>query len=162
MTSHKRNKRQAFTLLETTMSMYITLMGVLVFAAMAVFANKVGMQAKIRSGAYQIANQQLEVLRTTSFENLTPQSQTSFTIPDEFVNSLPGTTKNSKYQVSGNYTIETLSTTTKQIAIRIQWRNASTNQGVAAPWSEVRLLTQVALPGSVSALPAATGSSKGK
>ncbi|MFM9873276.1 MAG: hypothetical protein ACKVQS_07405, partial [Fimbriimonadaceae bacterium] len=107
-------KQRAFTLLETTMAMYITLMGVLVFAAMAVFANKVGMQAKIRTGAYQIASQQLEVLRTTSYDNLESATQLPFTVPTEFTSSLPGE-NNSKYQVAGTYTIEDLSTTTKKI-----------------------------------------------
>ncbi len=147
----QNKKQRAFTLLETTMSMYITLMGVLTFAAMAVFANKVGMQAKIRTGAYQIANQQLEVLRTTSYDNLTTASQQSFIVPTEFTSSLPGA-NNSKYQVAGTYTIEELTTTTKRIAVRIQWRNAAANQGVLAPWSEVRLVTQIARPGSVGGL----------
>ncbi len=147
----RKQKQGAFTLLETTMAMYITLMGVLTFAAMAVFANKVGMQAKIRTGAYQIANQQLEVLRTTSYDNLSTATQQSFTVPEEFTSSLPGT-NNSKYQVAGTYTIQELSTTTKKIAVRIQWRNAAANQGVTAPWSEVRLVTQIARPGSIGSV----------
>jgi Tfp pilus assembly protein PilV len=152
----QKQKQRAFTLLETTMAMYITLMGVLTFAAMAVFANKVGMQAKIRTGAYQIANQQLEVLRTTSFDNLATATQQAFTVPTEFTSSLPGA-NNSKYQVAGTYTIESLTSTTKKIAVRIQWRNAAANQGVVAPWSEVRLVTQIARPGSVgSVLPVTT------
>jgi|GEM_PF-1896275 len=157
MKTKQNQKQRGFSLLETTMAMYITLMGVLTFAAMAVFANKVGMQAKIRTGAYQIANQQLEVLRTTSYDNLTTASQQTFTVPTEFTSSLPGT-NNSKYQVAGTYTVEDLSNTTKKIAVRIQWRNAAANQGVTAPWSEVRLVTQIARPGSVGSIttPAAT------
>ncbi|MBL8067530.1 MAG: hypothetical protein JNM28_03700 [Armatimonadetes bacterium] len=143
-------KIRAFTLLETTMAMYITLVGVLTFAGMAVFANKVGMQAKIRSGAYQIANQQLEVLRTTSFDNLAVQNATAFTVPSEFTSSLPGA-NNSKYQVAGTYTIEDFSTTAKQVSVRIQWRSAATPEGQTAPWSEVRLTSILAKPGSVTA-----------
>lgn len=157
MKRKQNQKQRGFSLLETTMAMYITLIGVLTFAAMAVFANKVGMQAKIRTGAYQIANQQLEVLRTTSYDNLTTASQQTFTVPPEFTSSLPGT-NNSKYQVAGTYTVEDLSNTTKKIAVRIQWRNAAANQGVTAPWSEVRLVTQIARPGSIGSIttPAAT------
>ncbi|MFM9874516.1 MAG: hypothetical protein ACKVQS_13755, partial [Fimbriimonadaceae bacterium] len=75
-------------------------------------------------------------------------TQLPFTVPTEFTSSLPGE-NNSKYQVAGTYTIEDLSTTTKKIAVRIQWRNAAANQGVVAPWSEVRLVTQIARPGSI-------------
>lgn len=145
-----RSKRKAFTLLETTMAMYVTLVGVLTFACMAVFANKVGMQAKIRSGAYQVANQQLDVLRTTSFDNLQAMSEVEFIVPDEFVASLPGGS-NTKYQVAGTYTIADLSNTGKQISVRVRWRSAATPEGQTPPWSEVRLTTLFAKPGSVTA-----------
>lgn len=137
-------------LLETTVAMYTLLIGILTFCAMAVFANKVQMQASIRSNAYQIAKQQLDTLQTTSFENLLPTtSDVEFEIPADVIASLPGGT-NSKYEVSGLYKIENRSTTTRTVSVRIRWRNASTPEGQTAPWSTVRLATVVVKPGSVT------------
>lgn len=130
--------------------MYVMVIGVLTFAGMAVFANKVAVQSKIRASAYQIGSMQLETLRTTSFENLQPVANQAFGIPPEVIASLPGST-NTKYRVDGRLTIQDLSDTRKQINVRIRWRNAATNEAVAnKPWSEVRLSSVVTRPGSVT------------
>ena len=134
------------------MAMYIMVIGVLTFAGLAVFANKVAVQSKIRAAAYQIGSMQLETLRTTSFDNLRPVTNQAFGIPPEVIASLPGSS-NTKYQVDGRLTIQELSDTRKQINIRIRWRNAATNEAVAnKPWSEVRLSSMLTSPGSVTGL----------
>lgn len=140
------------------MSMYIMLMGVLVFSGMAVFSNKIALQAKMRSSAYQVARQQMETLKSTSFERLAAVSDTAFSIPDDVIAALPGNT-NSKYEVQGLYNIQDSTSTLKQANIRIRWRNASTPEGKVAPWSEVRLGTILVKPGSVTAGAPVSGSS---
>jgi len=135
--------------------MYIMLMGVLVFSGMAVFSNKIALQAKMRSSAYQVARQQLDTLKTTNFDRLNPVADTVFDIPADVVASLPGNT-NSKYQVQGLYNVVSSSATLKQANVRIRWRNASTPEGKVAPWSEVRLGTILVRPGSVTAAAPAT------
>lgn len=144
--------RRGVMLLETTVAMFTLLMGVLTFAGMAVFAQKVGLQAQIRTAAYQVANQQIETLRTSSFENLQLVGETPFVVPSSLIESLPGRT-NSKYEVGGSYRVESMSSTVKKVSVRVRWRNASTPEGQSAPWSEVRLATLVARPGSVTAGP---------
>lgn len=136
------------------------LMGVLVFSGMAVFSNKIALQAKMRSSAYQVARQQLDTLKSTNFDRLNPITDTVFDIPADVIASLPGNT-NSKYQVQGLYNVVSTTSTLKQANVRIRWRNASTPEGKIAPWSEVRLGTILVRPGSVTAAPAtspATGS----
>jgi len=140
--------------------MYIMLMGVLVFSGMAVFSNKIALQAKMRSSAYQVARQQLDTMKSTNFDRLNPIADTVFDIPADVIASLPGNT-NSKYQVQGLYNVVSTTSTLKQANVRIRWRNASTPEGKIAPWSEVRLGTILVRPGSVTAAPAtspATGS----
>lgn len=132
------------------MSMYIMLMGVLVFSGMAVFSNKIALQAKMRSSAYQVARQQMETLKSTSYDRLTAVGDTVFSIPSDVVESLPGNT-NAKYEVQGIYNIQDSTATLKQANVRIRWRNASTPEGKVAPWSEVRLGTILVKPGSVTA-----------
>ncbi|MCA0359711.1 MAG: hypothetical protein LCH41_01520 [Armatimonadetes bacterium] len=144
--------KRGFTLLESTIALYTLLMGVLTFASMAVLANKVGLQSKIRTNAYQVANQQLESIASTSFENLTVRPETSFDIPGSVITSLPGG-RNTKYEVQGLYQVQEVNTTMKRISTRVRWRNATTPEGRTAPWSEVRLATVVVRPGSVTAGP---------
>ena len=132
------------------MSLYLLLVGVLVFACMAVFASKVGYQARLRGQAYQLAQQQIETLRSTSFENLSATGLTSFQIPPDVIKTMPGS-NNTKYELSGQYVIEDLSTTLKQVSVQVRWRNATTHGGKAGPWSEVRLATVLSKPGSVTA-----------
>jgi len=138
--------------------MYIMLMGVLVFSGMAVFSNKIALQAKMRSSAYQVARQQLDTLKSTNFDRLNPVSDTSFDIPSDVVAALPGNS-NSKYEVQGIYNVVSTTGTLKQANVRIKWRNASTPEGKVAPWSEVRLGTILVKPGSVTAGAPASGTS---
>ncbi len=140
---------KGFTLLETVMSMYILLVGVLVFSGMAVFSNKVALQAKTRSAAYQVARQQMETLKSTSFDRLFEVSDTTFDIPQEVIDALPGKT-NTKYEVQGMYNVTDISPTMKQANVRIRWRNAAAVEGQVAPWSEVRLGTLLCRPGSIT------------
>lgn len=139
------------------------LMGVLVFSGMAVFSNKIALQAKMRSSAYQVARQQMETLKSTSFDRLNPVADTTFDIPADVIASLPGNS-NGKYQVQGVYNIQAATSTLKQANVRIRWRNASTPEGRSAPWSEVRLGTILVKPGSVTTNPSqasTNGSSSG-
>lgn len=156
---HSRRSKTGFTLLETCVSMYLLLIGVLVFAGMAVFANKIGLQAKLRTSAYQIARQQVEALKSTNFDNLVSVAETPFDIPEEVIRGLPGG-DNAKYEVTGAYKVEDRNSSTKTVTVRIKWRNASSPEGRIAPWSEVRLATILVRPGSVTApgapLPSAT------
>lgn len=144
-------RRRGFTLLETAMSMYILLVGVLCFCGMAVFANKVGLQSQLRGGATGLASNQLEVLRSASFDNLSTSTEKTFDIPAEFIAQLPGAT-NGKYQFEGKYSVDGLTSTTKKLNVIVRWRNASTHEGATVkPWSQVRLSTIVSKPGSVTA-----------
>lgn len=156
---HSRRSKRGFTLIETCVSMYLLLVGVLVFAGMAVFANKIGLQAKLRTSAYQIARQQVEALKSTNFDNLVSVAETPFDIPEEVIRGLPGG-DNAKYEVTGAYKVEDRNSSTKSVTVRIKWRNASSPEGRIAPWSEVRLATILVRPGSVTApgapLPSAT------
>ncbi|MCB0824795.1 MAG: hypothetical protein KDC26_01280 [Armatimonadetes bacterium] len=143
--------------------MYTLLVGVLTFCSMAVLANKVGLQSRLRASAYQLAFQQAEMLKTTSFDNLQAVGDTSFNIPAEVIASLPGSTvsstgtTNSKYEVTSHYRVESVTTTQKKITVRIRWRNAATPESNATrPWSEVRLTTVTVKPGSITAPEAAT------
>ena len=131
------------------MSMYILLIGVLVFSGMAVFSNKIALQAKVRSSAYQVARGQMDVLKTTDFDKLMPMTDVTFDIPQELIDALPGA-NNAKYETQGIYTISDRSMTQKQLDVRIKWRNASSPEGQTAPWSEVRLGTILTRPGSVT------------
>ncbi|MEZ5162938.1 MAG: hypothetical protein R2688_04125 [Fimbriimonadaceae bacterium] len=81
--------RRGFMLLETTVAMYTLLVGVLTFCSMAVLANKVGLQSRLRASAYQLAFQQAEMLKTTSFDNLQAVGDTSFDIPNEVIEISP-------------------------------------------------------------------------
>lgn len=146
----KRSLSKGFMLLETTIAMYTLLMGVLTFAAMAVFANKVQLQAQMRANAYQLAYQQTQILQTTNFDNLHAVAATPFDIPQEIIDSFPGSS-NSKYEMTGDYVVTNTSSTTKMVTVRIKWRNASTPEGQVAPWSNVRLATVLVKPGSVTA-----------
>ncbi len=131
------------------MSMYILLIGVLVFSGMAVFSNKIALQAKVRSSAYQVARGQMDVLKTTDFDKLMPMTDVTLDIPQELIDALPGA-NNAKYETQGIYTISDRSMTQKQLDVRIKWRNASSPEGQTAPWSEVRLGTILTRPGSVT------------
>lgn len=131
--------------------MYILLFGVLTFSGMAVFANKVGFQAQLRGAAVSLATNQLAVLETTSFSNLTDTTGTAFAIPAEWISQLPGGS-NGKTQITGNYQVETLSNTKKKVSVQIKWRNAaSPESNVVKPWSQVRIAALVVKPGSVTA-----------
>ncbi|ARU39750.1 hypothetical protein CCB80_00750 [Armatimonadetes bacterium Uphvl-Ar1] len=145
----KARSQRAFTLIETAMSMYILLIGVLVFSGMAVFSNKIALQAKVRSSAYQVARGQMDVLKTTDFDKLMPMTDVTFDIPQELIDTLPGA-NNAKYETQGIYSISDRSMTQKQLDVRIKWRNASSPEGQIAPWSEVRLGTILTRPGSVT------------
>lgn len=145
----KPRSQRAFTLIETAMSMYILLVGVLVFSGMAVFSNKVALQAQVRSAAYQVARGHLDILKTTEFDKLSPMTDVPFDIPQEMIDALPGSS-NTKYEVEGIYSISTTSGTKKQVDVRIKWRNASTPEGQTPPWSQVRLGTVLVRPGSVT------------
>ncbi|MBA4294056.1 hypothetical protein C0431_13925 [bacterium] len=129
--------------------MYILLIGVLVFSGMAVFSNKIALQAKVRTSAYQVARGQIDILKSTDFDRLAPIPDTSFDIPTEMINALPGST-NTKYEVQGLRSVAQVTSTKKQLNVRIKWRNASSPEGKVAPWSEVRLSTIVVRPGSVT------------
>lgn len=154
-----KRHHKGFTLLETVMSMYILLVGVLVFSGMAVFSNKVALQAKTRSAAYQVARQQMETLKSTSFDRLFAVGDTTFDIPQEVIDALPGKT-NTKYEVQGIYNVTDVTDTVKQANVRIRWRNAAAVEGRIAPWSEVRLGTLLCRPGSVTnTLPTPAGTS---
>lgn len=144
--------------------MYTLLIGVLTFCSMAVLANKVGLQSRLCASAYQLAFQQAEMLKTTSFENLQAVGDTTFKIPADVIASLPGsiTTKtgvtNSKYEFTSHYRIEAVTTTQKKITVRIRWRNAATpEENATRPWSEVRLTTITVKPGSITAPEVAPG-----
>ena len=137
-------------LLESVVSMYVLLIGVLVFCGLTVFAKKVGLQAEFRGAAYQIANQQVEAVRSTSFDNLKTVTDLPFDIPQAVIDSMPGKS-NAKYDMQGLYSVSAVNNTVRQISVRVQWRNASTPEGRTAPWSNIELTTMVAKPGSVTA-----------
>lgn len=146
----KPRKQRGFTILETAFSMYITLVGVLVFCGMAVFSQKVGLQGQLRGAAYQVANDRMEVIKSKDFDNMKICTDSPFKIPMEVVASMPGQ-HNKKYEMQGVYTVSNLNGSVKVVSVQIKWRNASTPESKPGPWSTVTLAGAVTKPGSVTA-----------
>ncbi|MCU0316293.1 MAG: hypothetical protein MUC92_06845 [Fimbriimonadaceae bacterium] len=134
-----------FTLLETVIGLFVTLMGVLTFASLMLLSNKIALQNKLRAIGYQIAREKVETFQDVSFEALAIGTG-DLPIPETLLDQLPTNSK-LKYQILADYSITQMpDPLLKKIVVRVRWMNAMSGTGTPTANSEIRLVRILAMP----------------
>jgi hypothetical protein len=135
-----------FNLLESTVAIFMVVMGISTFGSLAVLSKKLSLQTQFRHAGLTFARKQLDVMTTTKFTRLVPGARGTLAVPVGFLGSLP--VQDSKlYRMKAEYVVTSgPSPTLRQVTIYVTWRNKVNFKGTdKASISQLRLTELIAM-----------------